>query len=203
MKFKISVFVLVFVFATNAQSASSMTAKSVLDKAASKICSKSGSSASFTISNTKLGKSSGTIYIKGNKFFAKIPAGMVWYNGKTQWTYIAANEEVNVTSPTKEQQQAINPMTFVYLYKKGYKATLNQKGNEYIVSMIGSNNKKNIGEMIILIDKKTFAPTKIKMRQGDTWTDIVIRNFKQGNYPDSMFQFNAKDFPQAEIIDLR
>lgn len=128
---------------------------------------------------------------------------MVWYNGKTQWTYIAANEEVNVTSPTKEQQQAINPMTFVYLYKKGYKATLNQKGNEYIVSMIGSNNKKNIGEMIILIDKKTFAPTKIKMRQGDTWTDIVIRNFKQGNYPDSMFQFNAKDFPQAEIIDLR
>ncbi len=202
MKLKILVLVLVLLVC-NAQTVSSMTAKSVLDKTAALICSKSGSSANFTISNTKLGKSSGTIYVKGNKFFAKIPAGMVWYNGKTQWTYITANEEVNVTNPTKEQQQAINPMTFVYLYKKGYKATLNQKGNEYIVSMIGSNNKKNIGEMIILIDKKTFAPTKIKMRQGETWTDIVIRNFKQGNYPDSMFQFNAKDFPQAEIIDLR
>lgn len=180
-----------------------LTAKQLLDKTATKINHKTGSSANFTISNTKMGTSKGTIYIKQNKFCAKIPAGYVWYDGKTQWTYVKANEEVNITTPTKQQQQAINPLSFIYLYKKGYKCTLNQKGNEYIVSMIGENEKKGIGEMIILIDKSTYIPTKIKMRQGETWTDIVINNFKQGNFADSMFRFNSKDYPKAEIIDLR
>lgn len=183
--------------------AHALTAKNVLDKTAAKISNKTGSSANFTISNTKMGTSHGTIYIKQNKFFAKIPAGYVWYDGKTQWTYMKANEEVNITSPTKDQQQAINPLTFVYLYKKGYKCVLNQKGNDYIVSMIGEDTKKGIGEMIILIDKNTYVPTKIKMRQGETWTDIVISNFKQGNFNDSMFKFNYKDFPKAELVDLR
>lgn len=198
-------FVMIMLQATifTQQSFAALTAKQVLDKTASVIGNKTGASAAFVISNTHMGKSSGSIYIKGNKFFAKIPAGKVWYNGKTQWTYITDNEEVNVTTPTKEQQQTINPMSFIYMYKKGYKATLNQKGNNYIVSMIGENTKKGFGEMIILIDKKTFVPNRIKMRQGDTWTEIAISKFKKGNYPDSMFQFNSKDYPQAEIIDLR
>ena len=184
-------------------SAKTITAKQVLDKTAAVISNKTGVVANFTISNTKMGTSKGTIYVKGNKWHAKVPAGLVWYNGKTQWTYVKANEEVNVTTPTKEQQQAYNPYSFIYLYKKGYKCTLNTKGNTYIVSMIGENNKKGIGEMIVVIDKSTFTPTKLKMRQGETWTDIVINSFKKGKFADNMFQFNSKDYPKAEIIDLR
>ena len=183
--------------------AKTMTARQVLDKTASVISNKTGVMANFTISNTKMGKSTGVIYVKGNKWHAKIPAGLVWYNGKTQWTYVKANEEVNVTTPTKEQQSAFNPYSFIYLYKKGYKCVLNEKGNNYIVSMIGENSQKGIGEMIIFISKSTFAPTKLKMRQGETWTDIIINSFKKGKYSDSMFQFQSKDFPKAEIIDLR
>lgn len=187
----------------NTITAKGLTAKQVLDKTAAVITYKNGVSANFTISNTKMGTSKGVIYVKGNKWHAKIPAGLVWYDGMTQWTYVKANEEVNVTTPTKEQQSAYNPYSFINLYKKGYKCSLSEKGNTYVVTMIGQNSKKGIGEMIVVIDKATFTPTKLKMRQGETWTDIVISGFKKGNFSDAMFRFNSKDYPKAELIDLR
>ena len=41
------------------------------------------------------------------------------------------------------------------------------------------------------------------MRQGKKWTTFTITDFKKGNIPDGVFRFNSKDFPQAEVIDLR
>ena len=41
------------------------------------------------------------------------------------------------------------------------------------------------------------------MLQGKKWTIFDISNLKKQNIPDSQFKFNSKDFPKAEIIDLR
>jgi hypothetical protein len=41
------------------------------------------------------------------------------------------------------------------------------------------------------------------MKQQKGWTTIDIKNFKKTNIADGTFRFNSKDFPSAEIIDLR
>jgi hypothetical protein len=41
------------------------------------------------------------------------------------------------------------------------------------------------------------------MKQQKGWTTIDIKNFKKANITDGTFRFNSKDFPSAEIIDLR
>jgi hypothetical protein len=41
------------------------------------------------------------------------------------------------------------------------------------------------------------------MRQQKGWTTINITGFKQSKLSDGMFRFNSKDFPNAEVIDLR
>ncbi|EFI71442.1 conserved hypothetical protein [Segatella baroniae B14] len=41
------------------------------------------------------------------------------------------------------------------------------------------------------------------MRQNKDWTTISITNFQPKNQPDQIFSFNSKDFPSAEVIDLR
>ena len=64
------------------------TAQQVLDKTAAVIGNKKGATANFKLSSPKYGSASGTITIKGNKFNARTPQAIVWYNGKTQWTYI-------------------------------------------------------------------------------------------------------------------
>ena len=45
----------------------------------------------------------GVINIKGEKFVLKTPDMVVWFDGKSQWTYLEKNEEVSVTTPNEEE----------------------------------------------------------------------------------------------------
>ena len=92
------------------------SAKSVLDKTASVVSNKSGVQANFTMSGG-MGNVSGTIAVKGRKFHATTPVATMWFDGKTMWTYMKKNEEVNVTTPNETQLQKINPYNFINLYK--------------------------------------------------------------------------------------
>lgn len=178
------------------------TAKSVLDKAAANITVKSGVQANFKMTGS-MGNTSGTLVVKGKKFHATTPQAIVWFDGKTQWTYMKNNDEVNVTTPTEAQLQAINPYNFINLYKNGYDCTLNKAGKDYIVHLTASLKDKKIREMFITINKTSYQPTQVKLLQGTKWTIFDITDLKKRNIPDSQFRFNAKDFPQAEVIDLR
>ena len=178
------------------------TAKSVLDKAAANITVKSGVQAKFKMTGS-MGNTSGTIAIKGRKFHATTPQAIVWFDGKTQWTYMKNNDEVNVTTPTESQLQAINPYIFINLYKNGYDATLNSSGKDYVVHLTASTKDKKIRELFITVNKSSNTPTQVKLLQGTKWTIFDISDLKKQSVPDSQFRFNAKDFPQAEIIDLR
>lgn len=179
------------------------TAQQVLNKTAKIIGYKGGASANFSLSSTKYGSTSGTIAIKGNKFNAHTPQATVWYNGKTQWTYMKNTNEVNVSNPTQAQQMSMNPYTFINIYKTGYNSNLKNAGSNYEVHLIAQNKRRTVQELIITINKKTYVPSVIKMRQGSSWSTIKVSNFRAKNVSNSTFVFNSKDFPKAEIVDLR
>lgn len=178
------------------------SAKAVLDKAAGTITAQSGVKANFKMT-TANGCTSGTIAIKGKKFYATTPQAKVWFDGKTQWTYLKNNDEVNVSNPTEAQLQAINPYNFINLYKRGYTYTMNTAGNDYVIHLMASNANNKIKELFISVNKKSYQPKQVKMLQGKKWTTFDINSIKKENIPDSQFRFNAKDFPKAEVIDLR
>lgn len=186
------------IFADNAADA-----RKVLDKAASVVGKKSGAQANFQISNAKIGNTTGTIAIKGNKFSARTPQATVWFNGKTQWTYMKNTDEVNVTTPTQAQQTQMNPLTFINMYKQGYKLSVKTVEGKYEVRMQAQDKKRSVQEMYIVIDKKSYVPSQVRMRQNTSWTTINISNFKATAQSDAIFTFNKKDFPSAEIVDLR
>lgn len=183
--------------------ANAKQARAIMDKTARVISKPGGISASFTMAHPTNGKISGTIAVKGNKFHAKTSAATVWFNGKTQWTYMKKTQEVNVTTPTQAQQMTMNPYTFINLYKTGYNMTLTQNAQSYEVHLTAQNKKRTVQELYISINKKSYVPSRIKMRQNSTWSTITVSNFKAKNQPNSVFTFNQKDFPQAEVIDLR
>lgn len=178
------------------------SAKAVLDKAAGTITAQSGVKANFKMT-TANGSTSGTIAIKGKKFYATTPQAKVWFDGKTQWTYLKNNDEVNVSNPTEAQLQAINPYNFINLYKRGYTYTMNTAGSDYVIHLMASNADRKIKELFISVNKKSYQPKQVKMLQGKKWTTFDINSIKKENIPDSQFRFNAKDFPKAEVIDLR
>ncbi len=189
-------------------------ARKVLDATAAQITGKGGVKADFkadSFSGGNLqGSASGTMCIQGEKFQMTTPDMITWYNGETQWSYVKANEEVNVSVPTPEERQSMNPYAFVNLYKDGYDYTIKEttlRGKPcYEVTLTAKDKRKSLRTIILDIDQRTYAPMCVRMQQRDNgnWTRIAIHQFHTGqSFKAAVFEFNPKDFPQAEIIDLR
>ena len=183
--------------------ANAQTAKQVLDKASASISNAKGTQANFTMNSKTLGNVSGTIAIKKQKFHAVTPKAIVWFDGKTQWTLMRSNNEVNVSNPSVNQLQSLNPYSFINLYRKGYKMQMTTTKDDYNVHLTSTQKNKKISEMYIVVKKGSYAVSQVKMLMGGKWSTISISNITHKSLGDGAFRFNSKDFPTAEVIDLR
>lgn len=184
-------------------------AKEILDRTAENFRNAGGVKATFTI-RTSDGTSNGTIRLKGEKFLLEADGTTTWFDGRTQWSYIASSDEVNVSEPTPEELQSINPYAFLSLYKHGYKEKLGKIDNSqddslYKVVLTATDRKQDLQCIIFYIAKDSFRPVRVSMAQrGGETVVIIINSYQSGqSYPDSLFVFDKKAYPKAEIIDLR
>ena len=183
--------------------AGAQTAKEVLDKCAATVSAKDGVKADFTMSSAQFGNASGSIAVKGQMFCAQTSAATMWFDGKTLWTYMAKNDEVSVTTPTPERLQTLNPYNFINLYKQGFKYTMTKSDKTFNVHLTAKDQNRGVKEMFINVDKSTYYPAEVKILQKQKWTTFTISNLKVTKLADDAFRFNSKDFPSAEVIDLR
>lgn len=130
-------------------------------------------------------------------------------NGKTQWTVLKDQEEVQVTDAEKDSQ-ALSPSTIFTFYKKGYrgafvKSMTEKEQNLDVVSLTPSDKDQNISKIEMRIDQKTnliHDATVIDTNGGRlTYT---IQNFKVNrSIPYQTFVFNKNKYPSMELVDLR
>lgn len=183
-------------------SLNAQTARQVLDKTAGVITSKAGATARFSISGSKI-KSEGSISLKGNKFYASTPQAAIWFNGKTQWSYMKSSNEVNISTPNEAKQAQMNPYKFLTLYRNGYQLSIQRTKKSYLVHLMAQDKKQGIQELYITINRTSYKPSLVKFRQGASWTSIIVSQVSTKKLADSIFEFPSKDYPKAEIIDLR
>lgn len=180
-----------------------LTAQEVLDKCAAVVSARDGATASFSMTSAQYGNSQGTIAIKGQKFYMKSAETTMWFDGRTLWTYMADNDEVNISTPTQQQLQTLNPYNFINLYKQGYTFTMTTSGQTHKVHLTATNSQSKIKEGFITVNKTTYAPVEIQLLQGNKWTTFSVSNFKAERQDDTKFRFDATAYPDAELIDLR
>ena len=70
------------------------------------------------------GTQSGTLEVKGDKFHLKSGGVETWFDGKTQWSYVEQNGEVNVSTPTPEELRGVNPYALVNSYLRRIPAAI-------------------------------------------------------------------------------
>lgn len=188
---------------------------SILDKAATAYENANGISASFTLNTRsevqKMSESfEGTIQMKGDKFALITPDMSTWFDGKTQWTYVERNEEVNVSTPSGEELQFTNPAMLLRVYKKGFTPA-------YIGESTAANGKaaydikltpKKKGDILsveLQIEKSSALPVKIRVEAKNGISNTIhISDLKTGvNQSDDFFVFKESEYPDAEVIDLR
>ena len=177
-------------------------AAEVLDKALTQLAGNSGIRADFD------GTEKGFLLLKGEMFYLNNGNIESWYDGQTQWSYVADTEEVNISHPTPEELQGINPYHILMNYQKDFDYTYKGshmrngvKGHEIVLTPKHSNNR----ELIRIFISQDHRPLAMKMEQnGQAISEINVTNYQTDlKLTKERFSFDRNLYPNAEIIDLR
>ncbi len=191
-------------------------ATGILEKAKDKLDTPYPTVASFTFvdedsqSKTEF-HTHGSFISLGNKFVLNLPDSKSWYNGTSLWTYIKAHDEVTISTPSKDEALAMNPAKLIEMYMKVFDCeylkmeTLTNGQKAHHIRM--NNNKRNvpIKSIDVWIDEKDFTLKRINISTNDGKKQgIILSEMKMDkSIPTDIFNFDNKQFPNVEIIDLR
>lgn len=180
------------------------TPQQMLDKA---VAAMSGAmSASYSV-KTNQGVMNGTIVMNGTKFRMLSKDVKCWYDGKTQWTFSTATNEVNVTSPTASELAMTNPMAAAQSFKTGYnmwKAS-GQIPGHYVI-MLQPKVKNDIKKVYLYLNNGTnlLHYANIQMNNGNSFTITLSNCVTKKSIPASTFSFDSSLVPAGtEVVDLR
>jgi outer membrane lipoprotein-sorting protein len=159
------------------------------------------------ISKAKAGKYKVTLYAAAG---AKDVDKEIISDGKSQWTYLKKDKEVQVSEAAKGGDGISNPSQIFTIYEHGYKYlyTGEQKiaGKVYqAIDLTPENAKANIFKVRLLIDKvkKQIYSAQLFDKNGNKYNYTVNSFTPNAPIADTIFGWDAKAHPGVEVVDLR
>lgn len=156
------------------------------------------------------GNYKGDIKLKAEKFVLETEDAITWFDGETQWTYMKGSDEVNISNPTQEEIQSINPYALLSIYKNGYNYRMGKtksfQGKAVSEVILESTDKeRDLSKLNLyitpLINRLVYLEAELK---DGTRNEITITAYEGGvSYSDNEFSFDKTKYPDTEIIDLR
>lgn len=181
------------------------TANSILDSASAKFRSAKSLKAAYTITADGQNQS-GTLTLSGDRFVISSPQISSWYDGKTQWTYSTHTGEINITEPTPEELQQVNPFAIISSFRKLYKAVLlKSPSSEKKIRLTANDPHADISSVELTLNSNTLYPSLIEMTLSNKRkVTIKVTTVTPGaELPISTFRFEKSRFPGVPIVDLR
>lgn len=148
--------------------------------------------------------SSGTITVAGDRFRMDMDGMQVWYDGRTQWTYSAATDEVSVTEPSADELAQVNPFVIVSSLRDGFTATLGRSTATGSIVNYKPRAASVHGSLSVTYSNTTYWPESVTVDNGSDKVVIKVKSVTVGKtlHP-SVFVYDKKLHPGAEIVDLR
>lgn len=180
------------------------SAAEVLRQAADALKKAPSVEASFS-ATSGTGAASGTITLAGNRFKLSTADLTTWFDGKTQWAYSPAADEVNISEPTTDELRQINPFAVIAGMQTDYtpRRLKSSAGTDRIE--LTPKTASEYRKIIVTFNDATKFPEEINVTSVDnSTTKIIIKSIRKGQkLPASTFRFDPAKYPNAEIVDLR
>ncbi len=159
-------------------------------------------------SNSQAQVSMGTFTIKGNKFLLDMTGMKVYFDGKTQWAYVANSNEVSVTEPSEKELSETNPMAILsgFKAKSSIRFSLKIKSAQnYCIEMTPKIKGQDIAKIEVQIAKSNGNLYSVKMINKNGSSSLLsLSNFQKNiKAADNIFVFNAARYKGVEVNDLR
>ena len=188
-------------------------AKTVLDKMSTKVKGMSSMKANFTlIAKDAKGKEilnqKGTLHMKGEKYNVALPKQEMICDGKTMWTYIKDNKEVQVATYNPNEVQIspkkLFPTTYANEYNYTHAGQKNVKGKDVDIIYLTPKSSKEFKSVTLLVDKTGMIVSgSVEEKAGGFYTFNLNSVQANGGASDALYTFDAKKYPGVEVIDLR
>ncbi len=187
----------------------------ILEKASQEIKNSTFTVIDFTlqIDNPQIKSSQkvpGSIQLHKEKMFITTPYAEILYDGKAQYVHLKDVNEITISQPNKEELQQFNPSFFLESYKKNFRIpqpaiVVENNQRLYSIDLFPENIKESFFRVNIKIhaDKLDIVSITTYEKSGVSSAILVNKIQKNASLNTTIFQFDAKKHPKAEIIDLR
>ncbi|MGI4867102.1 MAG: LolA family protein [Janthinobacterium lividum] len=151
----------------------------------------------------------GDVTVSGQKYHLTASGQEVINDGKTTWTYLKSENEVNI-SESDPANQDMSPAQMYTMYKKGYKYTYVKSLKDGgvasdLIELVPDDRKNDVFKVQIVVGTADKAIHNVKtFKKNGTHTTFTLKNFKP-NVPvtASTFSFDKAQHPGVKVVDLR
>lgn len=151
----------------------------------------------------------GEVTVSGQKYHLTTNGQEIINDGKTTWTYLKNENEVNI-SESDPTNQDLSPAQMYNMYKKGYKYTyvksLKDNGvTSDLIELSPEDRKNDVFKVQIIVGTADKAIHSVKtFKKNGTRTTFTLKNFKP-NVPVSAttFAFDKNAHKGVKVVDLR
>ncbi|MDE3183587.1 MAG: outer membrane lipoprotein carrier protein LolA [Bacteroidota bacterium] len=190
-------------------------AKVILDNVSAKFKTYKTVTADFTLSITNAtgkveGTKKGIVYMKGSKYRVNISGQQIYSDGDNIWTYDKSANEVQLTKFDPSANTITPQKMFTNFYDKDFLYKLNgekKEGNKMVqeIELTPVDKTKTFFKVLVNVDKatKNIISSKVFEKNGDRYIYTINLMKPNTNLPDSLFTFDAKKYPNVEVVDLR
>ncbi len=190
-------------------------AKNILDNVSAKFKTYKSVSANFALkiensAGKVQGTKSGIVYMKGPKYRVNISGQEIYSDGSNIWTLDKSSNEVQITKFDPAANTITPQKMFTNFYDKDFLYKLNsetKKGNKTIqeIELTPVDKTKTFFKVLVEIDKssKNIVSTKVFEKNGNRYIYTITTMKTNSDLPEALFVFNSKNYPNAEVIDLR
>lgn len=151
----------------------------------------------------------GDIVVSGQKFRLKISGQEVVTDGKTTWTYLKNENEVNISDADPDTQE-MSPSQIYTMYKKGYKYSYVQQVQESgealdVIELSPENRQNDVFKVRLKVRKKdaSIKSWQVYKKSGNQYT-FFIKKFQPNPPVDATtFAFDKAKYKGVKVVDLR
>ncbi len=151
----------------------------------------------------------GSLQTKGNNFRLTFGGQEIFCNGKFIWTYTKETNECTKDKYHPNSGSGLNPAKIFTIWEKGFLHVNDgtyKKGSVEIqkIKLTPTDKKKPYFLMDLEVDMnaKTISSLKVSFKAGNKQTYTVTSQTPNATIADSVFEFNAANYPGVEIVDL-
>ena len=199
----------------NSLGKSDPAAKVILDNVSAKFKTYKTVTANFTLTITNgsdqvQASKKGVVYMKVSKYKVDVSDQVMYSDGSNIWTFDKSANEVQITKFDPNSNTITPQKMFTNFYDKDFLYKLNgetRKGGKTIqeIELTPVDKTKTFFKVLVEVDKnsKNILSTKVFDKNGNRYVYNITSMKVNSNLPDSLFVFNAKNYPRVEVVDLR